>query len=300
MLNNVKTNKMKQAPIKWIYLIFLSLIWGSSFILIKYALIGLTPIQVGALRILITAFFLLLVGFNSLKTITKTEWKYIALTAFLGTFFPAFLFSFAITKVDSSFAAILNSFTPFNTLVFGYLVFGFAFQKKQIIGILVGLIGTVMLIYNSESINFKADYLYIFFILIASVGYAFNVNIIKKYLQNVNALAITTGNFILLIIPAFIVLYFSGFFKGFTFTSQTKYSVAYVAILALFGTAIAKTIFNKLVQISSPIFSASVTYLIPIIAVVLGVLDGEKLGFLQLFSAFVILFGVYLVNKNNN
>ncbi len=291
---------MKQAPIKWIYLIFLSLIWGSSFILIKYALVGLTPIQVGALRILITAFFLLLVGFNSLKTITKTEWKYIALTAFLGTFFPAFLFSFAITKVDSSFAAILNSFTPFNTLVFGALVFGFAFQKKQIIGILVGLIGTIMLIYNSESIDFKADYLYVSFILIASVGYAFNVNIIKKYLQNVNALAITTGNFILLIIPTLIVLYFSGFFTDFSFTPQTKHSVAYVAVLALFGTAIAKTVFNKLVQISSPIFSASVTYLIPIVAVIFGVLDGEKLGFLQLFSAFVILFGVYLVNRNNN
>ena len=290
---------MKQAPIKWIYLIFLSLIWGSSFILIKYALVGLTPIQVGALRILITAFFLLLVGFNSLKTITKTEWKYIALTAFLGTFFPAFLFSFAITKVDSSFAAILNSFTPFNTLVFGALVFGFAFQKKQIIGILVGLIGTIMLIYNSESIDFKADYLYVSFILIASVGYAFNVNIIKKYLQNVNALAITTGNFILLIIPTLIVLYFSGFFTDFSFTPQTKHSVAYVAVLALFGTAIAKTVFNKLVQISSPIFSASVTYLIPIVAVIFGVLDGEKLGFLQLFSAFVILFGVYLVNRNN-
>ena len=290
---------MKQAPIKWIYLIFLSLIWGSSFILIKYALIGLTPIQVGALRILITAFFLLLVGFNSLKTITKTEWKYIALTAFLGTFFPAFLFSFAITKVDSSFAAILNSFTPFSTLVFGTLFFGFAFQKKQIIGILIGLIGTIMLIYNSESIDFKADYLYVSFILIASVGYAFNVNIIKKYLQNVNALAITTGNFILLIIPTLMVLYFSGFFKDFSFTPQTKHSMAYVAVLALFGTAIAKTIFNKLVQISSPIFSASVTYLIPIVAVIFGVLDGEKLGFLQLFSAFVILFGVYLVNRNN-
>jgi len=289
---------MKQSTIKWLYLILLSLIWGSSFILIKYALVGLTPIQVGALRILITAVFLLLVGFNSLKKITKNEWKYITITAFLGTFFPAFLFSYAISKVDSSFAAILNSFTPFNTLVFGALFFGFAFQKKQILGIIIGLIGTIMLIYNSESINFEADYLYISFILIASIGYAFNVNIIKKYLQNVNALAITTGNFVLLIIPTLLVLYYSGFFESFKITEQTKSSIIYVAVLALFGTAIAKTLFNKLVQISSPIFSASVTYLIPIIAVVLGVMDGEKLGFLQLFSAMIILFGVYLVNRN--
>lgn len=289
---------MKQATLKWLYLIFLSLIWGSSFILIKYALVGLTPIQVGALRILITTFFLLLVGFKKLKKITKEEWKYIIITAFLGTFFPAFLFSFAITKVDSSFAAILNSFTPFNTLVFGALFFGFAFQKKQIIGILIGLIGTVMLIYNSESINFEADYLYVSFILIASVGYAFNVNIIKKHLQNVNALAITTGNFVLLIVPTLVVLYYTDFFHSFKFTVETKTSLIYVSILALFGTAIAKTVFNKLVQISSPIFSASVTYLIPVIAVVLGLLDGEKLGLLQMFSALIILFGVYLVNRN--
>jgi len=289
---------MKTKSLKWIYLIFLSVIWGSSFILIKYALIGLTPIQVGALRILITALFLLLIGFNSLKKISKKEWKYFIITAFLGTFFPAFLFSFAITKVDSSFAAILNSFTPFNALLLGALFFGYTFQKKQIIGILIGLLGTVMLIYNSKSINFTADYLYVSFILIASIGYAFNVNIIKKYLQNVNALAITTGNFVVLIIPTLIVLYYSGFFNNFKLTPQTKTSVAYVAILALFGTAVAKTVFNKLVQISSPVFSASVTYLIPIIAVIFGVLDGEKLGFLQLFSAFVILFGVYLVNRN--
>jgi len=290
--------RMKTKTLKWLYLLFLSLIWGSSFILIKYALVGLTPIQVGAFRILITALFLLLVGYNSLKKINKKEWKYIVLTAFFGTFFPAFLFSYAITKVDSSFAAILNSFTPFNTLVFGALFFGYAFQKKQVIGIIIGLIGTIMLIYNSESIHFEADYLYVSFILIASIGYAFNVNIIKKYLQNVNALAITTGNFVVLILPTLVVLFYSGFFDTFKITPQTKSSLAYVAILALFGTAIAKTVFNKLVQISSPIFSTSVTYLIPIVAVIFGVLDGEKLGFLQLFSAFVILFGVYLVNRN--
>jgi drug/metabolite transporter (DMT)-like permease len=289
---------MNTRVLKWLYLVFLSLVWGSSFILIKYALIGLTPIQVGALRILITAFFLLIVGFKSLKKIGIKEWKYISITAFLGTFFPAFLFSFAITKVDSSFAAILNSFTPFNTLIFGALLFGFSFQKKQIIGIIIGLIGTILLIYNSDSIDFKTDYFYVSFILVASIGYAFNVNIIKKYLQNVNALAITTGNFIILIIPTIIVLYYSGFFENFTLTSKTKSSIGYIVILAIFGTAIAKTIFNKLVQISSPIFSASVTYLIPIVAVTLGVLDGEVLGFMQLFSALIILFGVYLVNRN--
>ncbi len=288
---------MTKDTLKWLYLILLSLIWGSSFILIKYALNGLTPIQVGALRILITAFFLLIVGFKSIKGLTKRNWYHLAITALLGTFFPAFLFSYAITKVDSSLAAILNSFTPFNTLIFGSLIFGFTFVKKQLIGILIGLIGTVMLIYNSNSIDFQANGLYVSFILIASVGYAFNVNIIKKYLQDVNALAITTGNFVLLIVPALLVLYFSDFFYSFEFNQESKKALLYITILAIFGTAIAKTMFNKLVQISSPVFSSSVTYLIPITAVVLGVLDGEKLTVMQLLSALIILFGVWLVNR---
>jgi len=61
----------------------------------------------------------------------------------------------------------------------------------------------------------------------------------------------------------------------------------------------AKTLFNKLVQISSPIFSSSVTYLIPIVAIFWGVLDGEKLHLSQVFAGLLILFGIYLTNKNN-
>ncbi len=288
---------MKNTTLKWVYLILLSLIWGSSFILIKHALTNLTPIQVGSLRILITAIFLIIVSFKKLSKLSKNNWYYLTITAFLGTFFPAFLFSYAITKVDTSLAAILNSFTPFNTLIFGALIFGFSFQKKQIFGILIGLIGTILLIYNSNSVTLEYNLMHVGFILIASIGYSFNVNIIKKHLQEVNALAITTANFVVLIIPTLIVLYFSDFFTTFKITPETNKSILYIVILAVFGTAIAKTLFNKLVQISSPIFSASVTYLIPITAVILGVLDGEKISLLQILSAFIIFFGVYLVNR---
>ena len=288
---------MKNQQQKWMYLLFLSIVWGSSFILMKKALIGVTPIQLGALRMMITAIFLLLVGFKSLQRIQKKHWIYIAYTALLGTFMPGFLFAYAIYGIDSSIVSILNSFTPFNTLIFGALVFGVAFKRKQFIGILIGLIGTLILILKGANLNPDQNYWYALLIIIASVGYAFNVNIVKKYLQDLDNLAITTGNFLLLLIPATIVLCFTDFFSTFKTDSVGLESLGYISILSIVGTGIAKTIFNKLVQISTPIFSSSVTYLIPIVAIIWGVLDGEKLSEIQVLAGIIILFGVYLVNK---
>ncbi len=288
---------MKPVATKWIYLIALSLVWGSSFILMKYALVGLNPIQVGALRIIITTLFLLVIGFKSILNLTAKNWYYIVISAVLGTLFPVFLFAIAVNNMDSAIAAILNSFTPFNALLIGAIFFGFSFQRKQVLGIVIGLVGTVLLILNGSSTVSLKDYYYPSFILIASVGYAFNVNIIKKYLQDVKPIAITTGTFVIVFIPALLKLVNTGFFTSFNATPEIKKSLFFIAILSIVGTAIAKIFFNKLVQISSPIFSTSVTYLIPIVAVSWGVLDGEKLTPFQLFCGLIILLGVYLVNR---
>jgi drug/metabolite transporter (DMT)-like permease len=288
---------MKNVQIRWIILFALSLIWGSSFILIKKSLIGLTPIQVGALRILITALVLTIVGFKSILTIRRKHWYYIFLTAVLGTFFPAFLYAYAINGIDSSIASILNSLTPLNTLIIGALVFGFAFKKHQLFGILIGLVGTVILILKGSALNPDQNYWYTLFPILSSIGYAFNVNILKKHLSDLSALAVTVGNFVILIIPTSIVLWMSDFFQTFEFTTETRPSLIYITILAVFGTALAKTMFNRLVQLSSPIFSSSVTYLIPIVAVFWGLIDGENLTLIQLFAGAVILLGVYLTNR---
>lgn len=289
---------MFSKNIKWVYLGILALVWGSSFILMKKALLGLTPIQLGALRIIISAVFLLLIGFKSLKRIEKHQWKYIAYTAALGTFFPAFMFAFAVSYLDSSIVAILNSLTPFNTLIFGAWVFGFAIKKKQFIGILIGLVGTLILILNGANLNPDQNYWFAFLIFLASIGYAFNVNMIKKHLNEVSALGITAGNFVLMLVPAFIILISTGFFTEFEMTKTNMSSLGYISVLAVLGTGIAKVLFNKIVQMSSPIFASSVTYLIPLVAVVWGILDGEKLSFIQAIAGVVILLGVYLVNKN--
>ena len=283
---------------KWLYLTVLSIVWGSSFILIKKALLGVSPVQLGALRMIFTSIFMLFFAFPSLKKIQKKHWKYLLYTAVSGTFIPGFLFAFAISNIDSSIVSILNSLTPFNTLIFGALVFGFAFKKKQFIGILIGLLGTLILILKGANLHPNQNYWYALLIIIASVGYAFNANLVKKYLFDLDALAITTGNFLLLFIPAMIVLCFTDFFISFEVTQTKLMSLGYIGILSIVGTGIAKTIYNKLVQISDPIFSASVTYLIPMVAIFWGILDGETLSLIQILGGVIILLGVFLVNKS--
>jgi drug/metabolite transporter (DMT)-like permease len=288
---------MNNQQRKWLFLVILSLVWGSSFILMKKALLGVTPIQLGALRMIFTSIFLLIVGFKSLKKIQKKHWKFIVYTALAGTFIPGFLFAYAIDNIDSSIASILNSFTPFNTLIFGAIVFGYSFKRQQLLGILIGLAGTIVLILNGAVLNPNQNYEFAILILIASIGYAFNANMVKKYLSDLSALAITTGNFLLLIIPAIIVLSFTDFFSTFKMDETGSNAILYITILSVVGTGVAKVIYNKLVHISTPVFSSSVTYLIPIVAIGWGLLDGEKLSLVQLFAGIIILLGVYLVNK---
>ena len=162
---------------------------------------------------------------------------------------------------------------------------------------MIGFAGTALLIFKGAELNPNQNYIFAALPIISSIGYAFNVNIIKKHLSDLSALALTVGNFVLIIIPAFIVLWYSDFFQTIAYNETTNLSLLYVFILAIIGTAFAKTLFNKLIQISSPLFATSVTYLIPIIAVFWGLLDHENLSLIQLIGGVIILAGVYLANK---
>ncbi len=288
----IKENK------KWVFLFLLALIWGSSFILIKKSLIGLSPMQLGSLRIIITGFILFIAGFNSLKNLSKNTIKWIAISGFLGTFFPAFLFAYAETEIDSAIASILNSIVPINTILFGFLAFNIISKKRQIIGVLIGFTGAILLISNGATINPNQNYWYALLVIIATVMYAFNINIIKRHLQNISPLTIAVGNFIVIIVPAFLVLIYSGFFTQQVLQGPNfSISIFYVFLLSLFGTAIAKVLFNNLVQISTPVFASSVTYIMPIVAVFWGLLDNEVFSFWQGIATLIILGGVYLANS---
>tara|TARA_B100001778_G_C18536493_1_gene606192 strand:- start:293 stop:1171 length:879 start_codon:yes stop_codon:yes gene_type:complete len=282
---------------KWFYLITLSIIWGSSFILIKKALLGLEASQIGSLRIIFSSIIIFLFAWKEVLKINKLEWKWITISAFLGSFFPAFLFAYAEKEIDSSVASIINSIVPLNTLILGMIIFKIESTKRQIIGVLVGFFGTYFLISSGLKLNPDQNYNYAGFVIMCSFLYALNVNIIKKYLQHLSALTITVGHFTAIIIPAIIVFIFSEFKFSSLENDEVKTSILYVFILALFGTALAKILFNKLIKISSPVFASSVTYSMLIVSIFWGVMDGEKLSVYQFVSTIIIVFGVVLTNK---
>ncbi len=284
---------------KWFYLAALSFIWGSSFILIKKGLVGLTAIELGSIRIIISAFVLIPFTFNRLKEITFKQWKWIIISAFVGSFFPAFLFAFAEQEIDSSVASILNSIVPLNTIIIGLVLFGIKSTKRQIIGVLLGFFGAYQLIISGINLNPDQNYFYSGLVIICSFLYAFNVNIIKKYLQELSAVAIATGHFIVILIPSIIVLLISDFNFEKLQNPQTQTSLFYVTLLAIFGTTLAKILFNKLINISSAVFASSVTYSMLIVSIFWGILDGENFSFNQLFATIIIVIGILLTNKKS-
>jgi drug/metabolite transporter (DMT)-like permease len=287
---------MQTNTLKWLFLTVLALIWGSSFILIKKGLVGLSPMQLGSLRIIFSAIFLIIIGFKSITEIKQNQWKYIALTSLFGTFIPAFLFAIAQTQISSSVSSILNSLTPLNTLIIGGLAFGLSFKRTQVFGVIIGLIGTLLLIVNGAMNHPNQNYWYTVLVLIASICYATNVNLLKKHLSDVKPLSISTGNFLVMLIPALIVL-LSTDFLSVVENAEVQNSMIYIIILGVVGTGIANIIFFKLIQMSSPVFATSVTYLIPVVAFFWGLLDNEMLTPIQFIGAFIILIGVYLSSK---
>lgn len=284
---------MFSKNLKFVFLGILALVWGSSFILIKKGLLSLNPAQLGALRMVIAAIFILIIGFRSLFQIRIHQWKYLALTGLLGTFIPVFLFSTAQTQISSAVSSIMNSLTPLHTLVFGIWFFKIDFQRRQIFGVIIGLLGSALLIISGAMDDPNTNYYYALLLIVASWCYAMNVNLVKIHLTDLSPMSITAGNFAVLLLPAFAVLFFSGYFDV-AHESEVQTASLYVLLLGIVGTALANIIFFKLIKISSPVFASSVTYLIPLVAFSWGLLDNEYLTFIQVIGAFIILLGVYL------
>ena len=288
-------SNMKNQYVKWLYLAILSLVWGSSYILIKWGLVALTPLQLGSLRLLVTTIALLIVGYRSLRGLSKYHLKWLVITGYVGTFFPAFLFAFAQQYIDSAIAAILNALTPLLTIIFGLLFFRIDILKKQYFGVGIGLLGSIGLVWGGLQTASNINPIYTLLILAASCCYAINIHFIKIHLAQVGVMAITLGNFVFMAPAALVVLICSDFFTPQTLSHSEIYpAIGYITILALAGSAFAKYLFNKFVKITSAVFASSVTYTLPIVALFWGVYDGEVITQFQLLSTAVILVGVYL------
>ncbi len=265
---------------------------------------GMNAYQLGAYRIIFTSAFLLLIAGKELFKIPSVKVKYIFLAGLLGNFFPIFLFALAQTQISSSISSTLNSFTPLNTLIIGSLFFGLTFSRKQILGLLIGIVGCLVLVYAGASGNPSKNYWFALLVIIATWCYASNINLVKKYLSDVSPLAITVGNFAFLLLPALLILFYNGFTfqnihqisDGLGFTDDI-HPLIYVAILGIIGTGLANIYFYRLIQMSSPIFASNVTYLIPIVATIWSMIFNEGVTLLQVLGTVIILFGVFITNR---
>jgi drug/metabolite transporter (DMT)-like permease len=284
--------------IAWSILLGLAVIWGTSFILIKRGLEYFSSTEVGALRISIAFLVLSPIAFARIRKISRREWKLFLLVGLIGSGFPAFLFAKAQTGIDSSLAGILNSLTPLFTMLVGLSFFSMKPKWFNIVGVLIGLTGAIGLISISGGKGFEFNFQYAVYIIIATICYAINVNIVKYKLKDTDALTITAFSFFTIGLPVLIyLLVFTGFLTQITSEPGALKGLGYITILAVVGTGIALIAFNKLVKIASPIFAASVTYLIPIVAVIWGAIDAEKMETISFLWMGVILLGIFLVNK---
>jgi drug/metabolite transporter (DMT)-like permease len=289
---------VQKPPLRaWILLIILALIWGSSFILIKRGLVGLTPQMVGSLRIVAASLFLLPFAIHRLSRVSRSHWKYLASIGFLGSLIPSFLFAIAQTQLDSAVTGVLNALTPIFTVLVGLIVYKQRQKANIFVGISIGFIGAVILSLAGASGALSFN-LFVFFVVAATLCYGLNLNIIKYHLGNLQALTVTSISLMLTGPVALIHLaVFTDFFPRVLAEPAVQLAAGYIALLGVMGTAIALIIFNKVVQITEPVFASSVTYIIPIVAVVWGVLDNETLQVMHFVGMATILVGVYITNR---
>ena len=279
-------------------LIVLTLIWGTSFILIKQGLKIFAPNEVGALRVTAAGLFLLIPALMRIKEIAKENYWKLFLSGMMGIFIPSFLFATAQTRMDSSVAGMLNTLTPIFTLLIGAIIFKQKFKGLAVAGILLGFVGAIVLMFARSGGELGVINVFALLILIACIFYACNLNFIKYKITNLNALTITSIS-VLLISPLAIIylLGFTEFTTKLTTVDGAWKACGFVVLLGVMSTAIATFLFNRLVKISTPLFASSVTYLMPIVAVGWGLLDGESLGFGHFIGMGAVITGVYLANR---
>jgi drug/metabolite transporter (DMT)-like permease len=286
----------KQKVGNWLIFILLSIIWGSSFILMKRGAESLSGWQIGAVRIFSAGLVFFPFAVYHIFKIPAKKLPFVILSGALGNLFPAFLFAIAIERIDSSMEGILNSLTPLFVIVIGILFFKDKIQSKKIAGVLVGLVGLVILSLSKSSLT-GSDFGYTLLILLATVFYGLNVNIVTHYLKDVNPMQMATVSLAIMAIPAGFVTWQQNVFSIAQYDEAARWPIAAAVVLGVVGSAIATAFFYLLIKRAGGLFAALVTYGIPVISIIWGVLDGENVTPIQVGCLGIILSGVYLANK---
>jgi drug/metabolite transporter (DMT)-like permease len=287
---------MRYSTKDWLLLIGLSVIWGFSFIFMKYGLKTFSWDQVAALRISFSFVFTLPLFIYHFKKIKRSEIKYYCAVGFFGSGLPAFCFTFAQTHIASGITGVLNSLTPVFTFVIGVLLFGMRFERMKFYGLLIALTGAILLVVFDKTEGGESNLLYALPLFLATMSYAMSANIVKKFLQTAHPLALGAVGFMFIGIPAMSYLFSTDFVGR---ASMETFGISFSSVMALsfFGTVLASLGYYMLIQKTDPIFGSLVAYLIPIVAIIAGAADGETLKAYHLAGMAFILAGIWVINK---
>lgn len=291
---------MEQKTLPYLLLAVLGIIWGTSFVLIETGLQHLSALQVASIRITIAGGVFFPFMIRHLRRISKKDVPYAILAGFLGSGFPAFLFAAAQTRIHSSTAGVLNATTPVFTTILAVALFKTVIERKKYIGILVGFAGAIVVILETKGYIGEISYPHAAMIILATLFYGTNINLIKTRLSHYRSITISIVPIGMLFIPGLIMIWVSGLPATLTETADLSgvyRSIGAIAILGIIGTAFALILFNRLIQVTNAVFASSVTYIIPVVAMIVGWAVGESIGLLQIAGLALILTGIRLVNR---
>jgi len=296
--NNFMKEEKKPEFLDWAVLIGLMLIWGSSFILIKKGLQSFDNLQVGALRVSISFLALLPFALLRLKKIKRNNFHLFLIAGLMGNALPAFLFAKAQTGLDSLMAGVLNSLTPLFTLLIGIWFFSRRSHWLNVSGVLTGFLGAAGLLFVAGGGSFNLTILPAVYVIIATICYAVQMNFIKNYLTGYDPLTIASLAFVFIGIPALLFVFFLTDFPHRIINVPGSWQgLGYIAVLSLLGTALAIIANFWLIKRTSALFASSVTYLMPVVSIGWGIVDGEPFLPVYVVWIMIILLGVYLANR---
>lgn len=288
---------MSKSPsfANWLTLLFLSLIWGSSFILIKKGLQGFGFVEAASIRLMAGGAVFLPATIFQYKFIPRGKWPYVVLITFVGMFIPAFLFCLAQQHVQSAVAGIMNALTPVFTFVFSIFLFKKQAKLAHVAGLLLGLASAVMLIVERSDSAFTFN-MYAGLIVLATICYGLNINLVKNYLFDVPSIALSSVSVAIGGLLSFLFIFLPRH-ANYAMTDERWIPLGALVLLGIMSTALAQLVFYKLIHDTSAIFASSTTYIMPIVAVLWGLLDGEPMHLIHALSIAGILTAVLLIRK---
>jgi len=291
------TETQRPTPtLAWVLLFVLALVWGSSFILIKHSLVTFSPIQVATGRIAFAFLFFLPYLLLRIREFPQRQAVALLSSGLIGYLIPAYFFATGGAHLSSSLAGALNSLSPLFTLLMGAFFFGRPLRSRQVIGVLLGVTGSLFLVFMSTTGRFSVNG-YALMLVAATVCYGLNINLVSRKLSGLPALVSTTWMFGLVGPIALTGLLLTDFPTR-AMAPQAFPSLLMLMLLGILGSGLMTILFNRVIQLASPVFASSVTYLMPLIALFWGLVDGEPLYWPQLAGMAICLVGVYLINRN--